>query len=1081
MKKVLTISFLAICGWAWSQDVELVIQQGHYEPITQLIFSADDKYLISAGEDQHIKIWEIRSGMEYRSLRGHEAAITALALSRDGSTLLSGDEDGNLIFWDWKAGKELSRQEEIHQSIDAISFSSDGSKYATGSYKEFRTWDYSTKSMILDVHGRRKSYDEIPIHHSVSTIHFVDKDASILTGSADNFVRKWNSVTGELIWAVDLKGTDSSPSEISIVDNKSFYHSGSTDDIVQRDIASGNMITQFEGLGSGSPCQVKFTADSKFQFSVCGTRLQSMETGSEIFQVDDGYYNNKAVAFSNNGKLLALSGENSREEPSIRIFNTRTGGRLKILKGFPGRIMDLSFSTDNSLLISGNYQRPARIWQLSNVFGFKNYFKSENDRGDIFQSVALHEASNTLLVGEQHRLHFYDRITGEKLKTVFKGGQEPKHVKLAPNGNIIMNSNTVRVWDNEGELLSELKGPRVRTKSVATTVDGSVIMAGGYKEIKRWSSDNFEELEPFETTQYIEQIAINPDGRSFAAFETTDLYIRDINTGEVLSMHEDLWESNPVYSQDGSKFATSQRDKIIIRDSDSFEILFQLEGHSDNINALAFSSDGKILASGSDDTTIKLWDLAQGNLMATLIALNEEDFIITTPDLYYMSSQGGAKGVAFRVDEKLFPFEQFDLQYNRPDIVLDRIGYSNQSMIDALRRAYEKRLQRLGFDESRFEADFHLPEIRIVNNDLPSNSQERDLFLQITGTDEKYPLDRLQLTVNGVPIFGLKGSAIKKKQKHNQAVILSLSDGLNKIEVSVFNDRGVESLRESFEIIYDGPPASSKLHLVTIGVSEYQNDQMNLDYAAKDAQDIASLFSGADHLNEESIVYSLNNEQATKVEIQKLKERLKKSGVNDRVVVFVAGHGLLDHKLDYYLAMHDIDFNDPGSKGLAYDELEDLVDGIGARKKMILIDACHSGELDKEEIEVEEAEVEQGSVTFRSVNNKKLQYKSPVGLENSFQLSKQLFSDLRRRSGATVIASAGGAEYALEGSDWNNGVFTFSLLSGLRSGDADLDNDGKVMLSELQKYLQQNVSELTGGKQKPASRIENINFDFRVW
>ncbi|MEO1654420.1 MAG: hypothetical protein AAFU64_12815, partial [Bacteroidota bacterium] len=104
-----------------------------------------------------------------------------------------------------------------------------------------------------------------------------------------------------------------------------------------------------------------------------------------------------------------------------------------------------------------------------------------------------------------------------------------------------------------------------------------------------------------------------------------------------------------------------------------------------------------------------------------------------------------------------------------------------------------------------------------------------------------------------------------------------------------------------------------------------------------------------------------------------------------------------------------------------------------------------------------------------------------VGLKSSFEIMKEIFADLRKGTGSTVISSAGGLEYALEGDVWKNGVFTYSVLTGLKNKKADLDNDGKVLLSELKKYLQREVPRLTDGRQKPTSRIENITNDFQIW
>jgi hypothetical protein len=69
----------------------------------------------------------------------------------------------------------------------------------------------------------------------------------------------------------------------------------------------------------------------------------------------------------------------------------------------------------------------------------------------------------------------------------------------------------------------------------------------------------------------------------------------------------------------------------------------------------------------------------------------------------------------------------------------------------------------------------------------------------------------------------------------------------------------------------------------------------------------------------------------------------------------------------------------------------------------------------------------------------------------------------------------------MESGEWKNGLFTYCLINGIQTKEADLNKDGKIMLSELQKYVQQKVVVLSNGQQQPTSRIENIAMDFRVW
>lgn len=70
--------------------------------------------------------------------------------------------------------------------------------------------------------------------------------------------------------------------------------------------------------------------------------------------------------------------------------------------------------------------------------------------------------------------------------------------------------------------------------------------------------------------------------------------------------------------------------------------------------------------------------------------------------------------------------------------------------------------------------------------------------------------------------------------------------------------------------------------------------------------------------------------------------------------------------------------------------------------------------------------------------------------------------------GVNIIGASGGAEYAMESSQWNNGVFTSSLIEALRDKKADMDNRGHISVSDLKTYLAKRVSELTAGAQKPS-------------
>jgi uncharacterized caspase-like protein len=315
------------------------------------------------------------------------------------------------------------------------------------------------------------------------------------------------------------------------------------------------------------------------------------------------------------------------------------------------------------------------------------------------------------------------------------------------------------------------------------------------------------------------------------------------------------------------------------------------------------------------------------------------------------------------------------------------------------------------------------------------------------------------------------------------------------------NGEGTESLKQTVYTNAIGAMPPSDTYVVAIGVSQYKNSRYNLRYAAKDANDLSNIYealgqrpgaTGQVHL------LRLTDDKATRAQIHDAKAWLAKSKVNDLVVVFAAGHGMTDAQSNYYFGTYDIDPQQPAVNGLPYAEFESLLDGIPALQKVLLLDTCFSGEIDKDEqVVVAKADTAgAGTVTMRAfktsrgvsvvADNSGASTAADTAVANAqaggmLRFQQDWFADLRRGTGAAVISSSSGSEYSLEGEQWNNGVFTYSLLQGLKNGKADANGDHIVTVSELQTYVIDEVRTLTQGGQNPTARRENLDYDFAVY
>ena len=620
--------------------------------------------------------------------------------------------------------------------------------------------------------------------------------------------------------------------------------------------------------------------------------------------------------------------------------------------------------------------------------------------------------------------------------------------------------------------------------------------------------------------------AFSPDGKYFAVcFNTSKTFVFDTEKWNIVfenSLPDNLGYAKGAFvnfSEDGSKmvvntmsgvqkfttgaFSQLGSEKLNINGHSAsmdkasdyaitifenylyFEHLFTGETHKSlrvkpkQITHISINPEGKVgitLKSGQ----FMLLDPATGKEEILLVA-DGDNYIFKTGENFYKVSKEGYDLVTFRIGNKAFPFEQFDAVFNRPDLVLKKLGCKDEELINLYEMAYQKRIKKLGLEPTTKVSLSDIPTTKVKNTiSIPAATQETAVNLNFDLSD-KSNLRSYNIWVNNVPFYGKKGKSISGKT-YSGSEKIGLVHGTNKIQISCRNSRGYESLIQTFYVDKSGDTPERNLYLVTIGTSEYHDSRYNLNYAVKDAKDLVSLFGSDTSVYTNVYTESLYNKDVTAQNVDGVHEFLKNSKPDDVVLIFVAGHGVLDNNFDYYFGTYDMDFANPSQKGLAYERLEGLLDGIKANKTILIMDTCHSGEIDKDEVffaeATEEEENQDEDISFRSVG---AAVKEDASLATPSRLAGELFNDLRRGTGATVISSAGGAEFAMESDEWKNGLFTYCLLDGMTSGTADLDKDGQIMLLELQEYVVDKVKALSKGKQIPNSRIQNMELDFRIW
>ncbi|MBI5403743.1 MAG: caspase family protein [Ignavibacteriae bacterium] len=1081
--KIFFILFIIASRYSSAQSEqvpELRVQIGHGGNINDVTFSPDRKLVLSASSDWTLKLWETATGRLVRTFVGHDEKVNSVCFSPDGNLAVSGSEDKTAILWEVMTGKILKKFENGENPVSSVSFSPDGKIFASSNSYNIMFFNVSSGELIRTLTGHTSA---------ISRIRF-SPDGKSLISSANRELKLWDVQTGEL--KKDFEKNSYGYLSPSFSPDGKFIVTGGGDRIIRiRDIESGKIIKSFEGHESRVTAAV-FTPDGSRVLTGSDDSkiiLWDINSGEKIISFDAHNDDIRAISFSFDGQYVI-----SCSATEIMLSETETGRFIRTFEGHTATFLSCSFTPDGKYILTGCGDNTLKLWETSTG----KLVSTLEGHTQLVRCAAISPDGKYAVSGSgDNTVKFWDLATAKPVNTLEGHDNLVTSVAFSPDGKKIISGswdNTVLLWDAKiGRLTQSLEGHKWFVTSVAFSPDGRYFASGSFDNTARiYSADSFKQVKIFEYSDKINSVEFSPDGEDLLMTGGNNTIIiwnfMSDKYPKIIEGHND-YISSAVYTKDGKQILTCSEDKTLkIWNTKSGQNTKTLSGHTARVICTAVSPDGNYAASGSADNRLKLWNLNTGNELVNCISYYNRDYIAVTPDNYYHCSKNGVRVIAYVIGNRAYPPEQFDLQYNRPDIVLANIGLAPKELIDAYRNAYRKRLKKMNFNEEMFNTDFHIPELKLTDEKIPVSTEEKYFSFKVKAEDSRYRLDRLNVLLNDVPVPSSAGTDLRSENTNSatREISIELCNRKNRIQVSVLNEKGAESLKESFEINYEGKLIKPDLYIVTIGASEYADAKYRLKYAAKDAGDIADLLIARKEKYNNVNTFTLLDKEVTRENIIRIKDFLMKSKVDDEVIVFIAGHGLLNKNYDYYFATSDIDFKNPESRGVTFEEIEDLLDGIPAKKKVLFMDTCHSGEVDKEEIkEIKKIKTETGDVSFRNIGDSEYETKDEnikkLGIKNTTRLLQDMFTDLRRGSGAVVISSAGGLEFAWEGGEFKNGLFTYCLLEGLKTGNADLNHDGEIIISELKEYVTDKVEKLTKGMQKPTSRRENYEFDFVIW
>lgn len=319
---------------------------GHIDGLNSLCYFPNGRFLLSASDDNTVRIWELDSCQSWdnNKRRHSHTTVSKVSFSPDGRMILSSSHDETIKLWNIRTG-DLSQVFKGHDEwVRSAIFSPDGKYVASASDDRLvKIWDIQTGRCIRTLQGHE---------YWVLGVAFSPNGKILASASGDNEIRLWNIQNGKSINI--LKGHTDMVDDIAFSKDGTLLVSASRDSTIRVwSVETGKCIKAVKAH-EGKVANVLFNTNDKWIISAGEDNIKIWDPKSmEYIRILDGCY---FVACSNNGKIAYVM-----ERNSICIIDCFSWKILRIIN-CDYDVSSISFSSDGKWLASSSDGGTIQLW-----------------------------------------------------------------------------------------------------------------------------------------------------------------------------------------------------------------------------------------------------------------------------------------------------------------------------------------------------------------------------------------------------------------------------------------------------------------------------------------------------------------------------------------------------------------------------------------------------------------------------------------------------------------------------------------------------------------------------------------------
>jgi len=702
-KILLTAVSSAVLLWDIKTAKILDTLEGNYNSLNEIKFSNDGLKILGFN-DYGIYLWDSESAKLNTSI----SEKTQSAVFNFNATEVLSSYSDNAMIWNAESGKlkaELAgHQDEIIRAI----YSFDNKKIITASKDQSAIiWNCETFKAVHKLQGHAKG---------ILTAKFAKSGNVIEANYQDQTCKLWDVNLGKLIYTTTAyKLKDSKLNVISPDSTKYIAVNHGEHFPVIKDIKTNKtlyVLKEKTKYGSfklhmfKTHFLAKWSEDSKRVLTVMDNNkvlLWNVENGKLLHKFITNNETVNSIEFIDKDlKIISKSGN------TVQIWNAETGQSL--IKLNPLNI-PVYINKKNELLLADSNLLQTLDLKVAEAFLNINGLSNILETPRIWMSGR----NKIIAISDNKHLQFY---TIDNLSVIKTFNSYLKQIeRVFGNGEIIFaisKDNYMNIRNAQsGELIKSIQ-LKDKIISFEFSPDGKSMLLIDKKNISIWDINNMEELRQIEASQYWgydKRILGNGKILFISHKPVSGRYVElyDMHTGDLIQEINNGYVS-PTFSNRNEKILVTDNNKVKIIDSETGKLLNTLSEHTENVYYVAWSENDNLILTAAKDTSVKIWDSKSGELIRSIynsqlklnslvtgkeimqyIAIDSDNFFAVTPDNYYQASRKALSNLSFRFNNKLYGFKEFDLKYNRPDIVLSSLGYADSTLINAYHKAYLRR------------------------------------------------------------------------------------------------------------------------------------------------------------------------------------------------------------------------------------------------------------------------------------------------------------------------------------------------------------------------------------------------------